>query len=221
MKVLLAEDERDLREVVAAYLDFQGYEVDAVENGQEAVEASERSAYDVVVLDVMMPVMDGLTAMRRIRETGNLTPALFLTAKSEIADRVEGLDAGADDYLTKPFSMDELNARLRAMGRRKREYGVRMLTFGNLRLDTEKGEIKAINTISLAHTEVRLLSCLISGADRMIPAEEILREVWQNEQADVETIMLYISFLRAKLQSVQADVMIEEDASPAFRLKVI
>ena len=112
MKILYAEDENDLREVVAAYLEYQGYTVEAVSNGQEAVEKARSDEYDAMVLDVMMPVMDGITAMRRIREAGNMSPALFLTAKSEVSDLVTGLDSGADDYLTKPFAMEELSARL-------------------------------------------------------------------------------------------------------------
>ena len=219
MKILFAEDETDLREVVTAYLEHQGYHVKAVCNGREAVENAASDAYDTLVLDVMMPEMDGVTAIRRIRETGNTTPAIFLTAKAEVADRVEGLDAGADDYLTKPFSMEELSARLRALGRRKREYKVRVMCFGNLVLDTEASEIRALNTIGLAHREVRLLSCLLANADREMTAEDLLKEVWNNEPADAETVWMYVSFLKAKLQSVQANVTIEGDRNHSFRLK--
>ena len=219
MKILFAEDETDLREVVTAYLEYQGYQVKAVSNGREAVENAASDAYDTLVLDVMMPEMDGVTAIRKIRETGNTTPAIFLTAKAEVADRVEGLDAGADDYLTKPFSMEELSARLRALGRRKREYKVRVMCFGNLVLDTEASEIRALNTIGLAHREVRLLSCLMSNTDREMTAEDLLKEVWNNEPADAETVWMYVSFLKAKLQSVQANVTIEGDRNHSFRLK--
>ena len=219
MKILFAEDETDLREVVTAYLEHQGYHVKAVCNGREAVENAASDAYDTLVLDVMMPEMDGVTAIRRIRETGNTTPAIFLTAKAEVADRVEGLDAGADDYLTKPFSMEELSARLRALGRRKQEYKVRVMCFGNLVLDTEASEIRALNTIGLAHREVRLLSCLLANTDREMTAEDLLKEVWNNEPADAETVWMYVSFLKAKLQSVQANVTIEGDRNHSFRLK--
>ena len=143
MKILLAEDELDLREVVTAYLEYQGYHVTAVTNGAQAVEKAAADAYDAIVMDIMMPVMDGIAAMRAIRAAGNTVPAIFLTAKSQVADRVEGLDAGADDYLTKPFAMEELHARLRALYRRKREYKVRTLSFGNLELDTEASELRA------------------------------------------------------------------------------
>lgn len=221
MKILFAEDETDLREVVTAYLEYQGYHVDAVSNGRQAAEKAAADAYDTIVLDVMMPEMDGVTALRRIRETGNTTPAIFLTAKAEVADRVEGLDAGADDYLTKPFAMEELSARIRALGRRTREYRIRIQSFGNLELDLEASELRARNAIGLAHKEVRLLSCLLSNTDRSVSSEELLKEVWSNEPADSDTVWMYISFLRAKLRSVQANVAIEGDRNQPFRLKEI
>ncbi len=221
MKILFAEDETDLREVVTAYLEYQGYQVAAVSNGREAVEKARTDAYDTIVMDVMMPEMDGITAMRFIREAGNTTPAIFLTAKAEVSDRVEGLDAGADDYLTKPFSMEELSARIRALGRRKREYKTRILSFGNMELDTETSEIRALNTIGLAHKEVRLLSCLLGNTERDMSAEDLIREVWTNEPADPDTVWMYISFLRAKLQSIQANVTIDGDRNKPFRLREI
>ena len=221
MKILFAEDETDLRDVVSAYLVFQGYFVDAVGNGREALARACSDAYDTIVMDVMMPEMDGITAMRRIRDTGNTTPALFLTAKGEVSDRVTGLDAGADDYLTKPFAMDELSARLRALGRRKREYNVRTLTFGNLELDTEASEIRAQNTISLSHKEVRLLSCLMANTGRDMTAEELLEDVWSDEPASVDIVWMYVSYLQAKLQSIQANVVIMGDREHPFRLKEI
>ena len=221
MKILFAEDETDLREVVTAYLEFQGYTVMAVCNGQEAMEKAESDAYDAIVLDVMMPVMDGITAMRRIREAGNLSPAIFLTAKSQVSDRVEGLDADADDYLTTPFAMEELSARLRALERRKRDYKVRCLYFGNIELDTEASELRAHNTIGLAYKEVRLLGCLITNSERVIPADELLQEVWAGEDADANTVWMYISFLRAKLQSVQANVTISGDRGHSYQLREI
>ena len=219
MKILFAEDETDLREVVSAYLEYQGYTVIAVCNGQEAVKKAKTDAFDAVVLDIMMPVMDGITAMRRIREAGNLSPAIFLTAKSQVSDRVEGLDAGADDYLTKPFAMEELSARLRALERRKRDYKARSLSFGNIELDTEASELRARNTISLAYKEVRLLECLITNSEREIPAAELLREIWAGEDADVDTVWIYVSFLQAKLYSVQANVVISGDRGHSYQLR--
>ena len=219
MKILRAEDERDLREVVVAYLEYQGYHVTAVENGARAVESAAADAYDAIVMDIMMPVMDGIAAMKRIRASGNTVPAIFLTAKAEVSDRIEGLDAGADDYLTKPFAMEELSARLRALNRRRRDYRVRTLTFGNLELDTEASELRAHNTIGLALKEVRLLSCLMSNADRAMTSDELLREVWPGEGASPDAVWMYVSFLNAKLQSVQASATIEGDREHPYRLR--
>ena len=219
MKVLLAEDENDLREVIAAYLEHRGFYVTAVSNGREALDKAGTDAYDAIIMDVMMPVMDGLSAMRHIRETGNTVPALFLTAKAQVADRVEGLDAGADDYLTKPFALEELAARLRALNRRAREYQVRKMTFGGLELDMEAAELKGRNTIGLAHKEVKLLSCLIANTDRDMTTDELISLVWTGEKADAGTVWMYVSFLRDKLRAVQAGVTIEGDRDHAWRLK--
>ena len=219
MKVLFAEDELDLQEVVTAYLELQGYHVTAVGNGAEAVEKALTDAWDVIVLDVMMPVMDGVTAMRRIRENGSAVPAIFLTAKAEVSDRVEGLDAGADDYLTKPFALEELSARLRALHRRRREYKLRTISFGNIELDTEQSELRAHNSISLAFKEVRMLGYFMSRAGESITARELLDEVWPGECANADTVWMYVSFLRGKLQSVQANVTIDGDREQPFRLR--
>ena len=221
MKILLAEDERDLREVVTAYLEYQGDHVVAVSNGAEAVEKAGADAFDAVVLDIMMPVMDGIDAMRKIREAGNTIPAIFLTAKAEVSDRVEGLDAGADDYLIKPFALEELGARLRALNRRKRDYKVRTLSFGNFELDTENSELRAHNTIGLAQKEVRLLSCLIGNADRGMTVEALLEDVWPHESAGAETVWMYVSFLNAKLQSVHASATIDGDREHLYRIREI
>ena len=219
MKILLAEDERDLREVVVAYLEYQGNHVTAVENGALAVEKAAADAYDAIIMDIMMPVMNGIEAMKRIREAGNTVPAIFLTAKAEVSDRVEGLDAGADDYLTKPFALEELGARLRALYRRKRDYKVRVLSFGNLELDTEASELKAHNTIALALKEVRLLSCLLSNADRAMTAEELIGEVWPGEGVGADSVWMYISFLNAKLRSVRADATIDGGKDRPYQIR--
>ena len=221
MKVLYAEDEIDLQEVVTAYLEFQGCHVTAVNNGAQAVEKGKADAYDAIVLDVMMPVMDGVTAIKKIREAGSTVPAIFLTAKSQVDDRVEGLDAGADDYLAKPFAMEELSARLRALSRRRREYRLRVMTFGDMELDTEQSELKARNTISLAFKEVRLLGYLMSRAGEEVTVRELIDEVWPGETVNPEVVWMYISFLRGKLQSVQASVIIDGDREHPFCLREI
>lgn len=216
MKILFAEDEPDLREVVTAYLDYQGYNVRAVENGAEAVRAASEDSYDAIVMDVMMPVMDGFTAMKAIRASGNTLPAIFLTAKSQVTDRVEGLDAGADDYLTKPFAMEELAARLRALCRRRRDYKVRIVRFANMELDTEQSELRAHNSIGLSVKEARLLASLMTNGT--MTADELLDECWHGENAGRDTLGMYIAFLRAKLKSVMADAVIE-DENGGYRLR--
>ena len=125
MKILFAEDETDLRDAVSTYLSMQGHHVVAVDNGHQAAEKTRQDAFDVILLDVMMPIMDGFAAIKEIRKDGNVVPTIFLTAKSRLADKIEGLELGADDYLTKPFAMEELNARLRALHRRQRDYKVK------------------------------------------------------------------------------------------------
>ena len=221
MKVLYAEDEMDLQDVVAEYLRLQGYHVTAVDNGAEALEKAKSDAFDAMVFDVMMPVMDGITAMKKIREMGDTTPAIFLTAKSQVEDRIEGLDAGADDYLTKPFSMEELSARLRALYRRRRTYTAHKVSFGNMELDAERAELKAVNTISLALKEIRLLEFLIAHAGEEISAGTLLEEIWPGEEADLNVLAMYISFLRGKLLSVQANVMIDGDKDTPYILREI
>ncbi len=221
MKVLFAEDEADLQDVVTEYLVYQGYNVTAVSNGAEALDKAQSDAYDVMVFDVMMPVMDGITAMKKIRRMGDVTPAIFLTAKSQIEDRIDGLDAGADDYLTKPFSMEELAARLRALCRRKREYRIRKISFGNIELDMEQSELRAVNTISLSMKEMRLLGSLIGHAGEEMTVGQLLDDVWPGENAGVDTVMLYISFLRGKLRSIRANVAIEGDKGTAFVIREI
>lgn len=221
MRILFAEDEVGLREVVTAYMEFQGYHVTAVDNGYKAVEEATKEAFDIIVMDVMMPKMDGITAMKKIRELGNNAPAIFLTAKSQVSDRVEGLDAGADDYLTKPFALEELNARLRALNRRRREYKIHTVVFSNLELDTEQFELRAHNTISLTYKEVQLFSYLISKAGESITTKELMEEIWPGEQVQPELVWLYVSFLRGKLQAVRANVTIDGDQKLPFRLREI
>lgn len=221
MKILLAEDELDLQEVIAAYLDYCGHHVVAVSDGAQAVRKASEDAFDAIVMDVMMPVMDGIAAMRSIRETGNTVPAIFLTAKAEVSDRVEGLDAGADDYLTKPFAMEELDARLRALNRRRRDYQVRSLSFGNFVLDMEAEELRAHNTIGLSQREIRLLGRLLSNADRAMTVEELLEAVWPHEPVGAETVWMYVSFLNAKLQSVRANATIDGDQEHPYRIREI
>ena len=194
MKILLAEDTRDLNRVITVALQHEGYEVDPAYDGEEASERAFQNGYDLIVLDIMMPKKSGIEVLREIRSANNVTPVLLLTAKAEVDDRVSGLDAGADDYLTKPFAMKELLARVRAMTRRKAEYGAGELKFGDLTLDADKFELTSENSIRLSVKEYELLQTLILHPDRDLDTGYLLERVWNNApDATSDTVWLYIS----------------------------
>ncbi len=219
MKILLAEDTQDLNRVLTAALQYEGYEVDSVFDGGEAVDKIMQNGYDAMVLDIMMPVKDGLEVLREVRALNNVTPVLMLTAKAEVDDRVAGLDAGADDYLTKPFAMKELLARVRSMTRRKNAYSTAQLSFGDITLAGDKFELRSENSIRLSVKEYELLQLLILNAGKETSTTYILDHVWADtEGADAETVWLYISYLKGKLQSVASDVTIAGEAGSSFQL---
>ena len=209
MRVLVAEDEQDLADVLVAMLEHSGYVVDAAVNGKEAVELAQKNTYDAMVLDIMMPVMDGITALQTIRDMGIVTPALFLTAKAEVDDRITGLDAGADDYLTKPFALGELLARLRALTRRNSVYRPRTLELGDLTLDTENAQMSCVNSISLELHEVKLMEYLIQNNGRMVAEEDIYLRVWGEQPEEEQSVVwMYISYLRGKLRAIGTSVQL-------------
>ena len=219
MKILLAEDTADLNRVLTVALTHAGYEVDAVFDGQEALEHIRENGYDLMVLDIMMPRVDGIQVLKEIRRQNNIAPVLMLTAKAEIDDRVEGLDAGADDYLTKPFAMKELLARVRAMTRRRTEYGTGELRFADLLLKTENFELSCENAVRLSVKEFELLQTLILQQEREVSTGYLLEHVWQNaENAQEDTVWLYISYLRGKLESVASKVTITGHKGGSFRI---
>ena len=219
MKILLAEDESDLSEVLKAMLEHADYVVDAVENGAQAVERARTDAYDLIITDWMMPVMDGLDAVKEIRRLGILTPVLFLTAKAEVDDRISGLDAGADDYLSKPFAMGELLARVRAMTRRRNDYTPRVLKLNDVSLDVEKAELSCKNSISLATREIRLMELFMNNPDIFFSTEDLLERFWHEEDADSDAVWMYISFLRNKLKAIGATLVIAGEEGGSYSLK--
>ena len=209
MRILLAEDEEDLADVIQAMLQANDFTVDLAENGAEALRLAKENAYDGIVTDIMMPVMDGVTAVKEMRKTGDMTPVLMLTAKTEVEDRITGLDAGADDYLTKPFSMGELLARVRALTRRGREYAPRVIKVYNVTLNLEKEELSCMNSISLAAKEIKLMEFFMNNPEKEFTTEELLNKFWRNDDStDPEAVWMYISFLRNKLKSVGAKATI-------------
>lgn len=219
MKILLAEDEPQLFHVMQTALGTADYNVDAVFNGQEAVDAVKKSAYDVIILDIMMPVMDGIEALREIRSMGNKTYVMMLTAKAEVDDKVTGLDAGADDYLTKPFSLKELLARLRSRERRADDYSTDQLTYGDLTLNNPEQELVSQNSIRLANKETELLNYLMLNKEKEISSAELLTHIWNGDpDADDQVVWLYISYLRQKLAFIQSKVRIEGSKGGSFKL---
>lgn len=172
-----------------------------------------------MVFDIMMPKMDGIELLKRIRQSGNYTPVIMLTAKSEIDDRITGLDAGADDYLTKPFAMGELLARLRSMTRRSTSYTPTKLHVGSVTLDTEEQEMRSENSIRLAGKEARLMEYLMQNAGKSLSTEELFRHIWgKDENAETKIVWMYISFLRNKLRAINADLVIEGEQNGSFAL---
>ena len=220
MKVLLAEDTKDLNKVLCAVLEHGGFTVDPVFDGVEVLEHIERDSYDCIVLDIMMPRKDGIEALKEIREKNILTPVLMLTAKSEIDDRVAGLDAGADDYLTKPFAMKELMARVRALTRRKTEYSGKDLSYNDIRLRAGTFELTSENSVRLSVKEFELMQLLMLNQNHYVTTDYILNQVWSREtDAQSDTVWLYISYLNRKLKAIASDSKIEGDSVNGYHLK--
>ena len=179
MRVLLADDEAEIARALKTMLERSQYTVDVAQDGREALDFLENASYDAVVLDVMMPQMDGLTVLRRMRAAGNSTPTLLLTAKSGIDDRVAGLDAGADDYLSKPFSSQEFLARVRALLRRRPAYVAEALRFGDLTLDTGSCVLTCGNqSVRLSGKELQMMELLLRNTGVILSAQTFLERIW-------------------------------------------
>ena len=220
-RLLLAEDTRDLNRALTTVLEHEGYEVKPAFDGEEALALIEREQFDVLVLDIMMPKKDGLQVLSKIRSEGNVTPVLLLTAKAEVDDRVTGLDAGADDYLTKPFAMKELLARVRSMTRRREDYEGQPLSFGDIVLNGQTFELSAANAVRLSVKEFELLQTLMMNADRELTVDYLLGRVWHKERDTQEdTVRLYVSYLQSKLKWVGSHVTIRTSEG-GYRLAAI
>ena len=207
MRILLAEDEAQLNRVILAALEHDGYQVDSVFNGQEALNLANQNTYNVIILDIMMPIMTGLEALKEIRATGNTTHVIMLTAMAEVDDRVNGLDAGADDYLTKP-----------SMARRADNYSPVQLQIGNTELRLDEQELRASNSIRLAGKELKLLQYFMQNSDKELSRRQILERVWSDEETDQELAFIYVSYLRQKLKSVHSNLEILGDEAGPFQL---
>lgn len=221
MKILLAEDEVQLSNVFKAAISHQGYDVDTVYNGQEALDALEKQAYDVIILDIMMPQKTGLEALRELRSQGNETHVILLTAMSEIDDRVTGLDAGADDYLTKPISLKELLARLRSLERRfEVSFTQDFLEIAELKLKVSEQELSAKNSIRLASKETKLMSYLMLNQGKTLSTESLYQHVWPEQEEGTQLVYIYISYLRQKLHAIGARLRIEGGQEDGYTLVI-
>ena len=220
MKLLLAEDTFDLNRAITALLRHEMYEVDSAYDGEEALDYILKSDYDGIILDIMMPKKDGLEVLKEMRSRHILTPVLLLTAKTEIDDRVAGLDAGADDYLPKPFAMKELLARIRSMTRRTREYVANELSFEDISLNPMNYVLSSHNTVSLTAKEYELMEVLLANRESELETDYLLNHIWKSEEnAHADTVWLYINYLKGKLKSVGSRVTISGTRGGSFRLR--
>ncbi len=223
MRLLLAEDEKELSDALVVILTHANYSVDAVYDGQEALDYLDGIEYDAVILDIMMPKVDGLTVLRRIRSKGNCVPVLLLTAKSEIDDRVAGLDCGADDYFTKPFASKELLARIRAITRRQPALQDTDLHCGNVILNrTDFLMIGPNGQERLANKEFQLMEMLMINAGQCISTERFLEKIWgYDSDAEINVVWVNLSALRKKLVSVGADIRIRVSRGLGYSLEEV
>lgn len=221
MKLLYAEDERPLSEAVADILIYHKYIVDAVYNGQDAFDYALSGDYDGIILDIMMPKMDGIEVLSALRKNGCRTPILLLTAKTQVDDRIRGLDAGADDYLPKPFDMGELLARVRAMLRRREDFHPDLLSFGDLTLNIQSGTLSCGNTdFVLPKQEYRLMEQLMINHKIFLSTEELLTRAWgYDAETDINSVWLYISYLRKRLKAMGSTVEIASRRNIGYRLE--
>lgn len=221
MKLLFAEDEIAMSEAVTDILTYHHYIVDAVYNGLEALEYARAEKYDGIILDIMMPGMNGLDVLKILRKEGIQTPVLLLTAKAEVEDRIEGLDAGADDYLPKPFAMGELLARVRALLRRRESFTPNVLTCGNISLDMQSYELSGNGTsIVLSKIEYQMMELFMLNRGIYLSTEDILVKVWgYDTNTELGIVWVYISNLRKKLVSISANVEIKAKRNIGYTLE--
>lgn len=221
MRLLLAEDEKALAKALKAILERSNYSVDAVYDGEAALEYMAAGNYDGIILDIMMPKKDGLTVLKEIRKKGSKIPVLLLTAKGEVDDKVEGLDAGANDYLTKPFHAKELLARLRAMTRVQMESEDSRLKAGNVTLDRATFELTTPKgSIRLANKEYQMMEFLMSNPGHLISSERFFEKIWgYDSEAELNVVWVYLSNLRKKLSSLDADIQIRATRNAGYSLE--
>lgn len=222
MRILIVEDEKALSRVLVKIFEKNYYSVDAVYNGKEALDYIASDNYDIVLMDVMMPVMDGITALKKIREDGNQIPVLLLTAKSDVEDKVMGLDSGANYYITKPFDTQELLAAVRAITRKEAQFDNK-LHFGNVTLDTSTYELTSdTGNVKLTNKEFQMMEMFMSNPKMLISADTLMERIWGfDSDTEINVVWAYISYLRKKLKNINADFTIKSSRNSGYSLELI
>ena len=222
MRILLAEDEKALSKALVKLLEKNNYSVDAVYDGMEALNYLESGDYDAAILDIMMPKMDGIEVLKTIRSAGNQIPVLMLTAKSEIEDRVLGLDSGANDYLPKPFDTRELLARIRCMTRSKDAPDTK-LRMGNITLDRANYELSsATGSFRLTNKEFQIMEMLLLNPHKIFSSENIMEKIWGfDSEAEINVVWVYISYLRKKLSALGANIQIKATRNVGYSVEEV
>ena len=223
MRLLLAEDERDLADALEAMLKHNNYSVDTVDNGQDALDYLMLDDYDGAILDVMMPKMDGVTVVKKLWENKKNTPVLLLTAKSEVEDKVYGLDSGADDYLTKPFVIKELLARVRSMTRRQATFTSNVLELGNVSLSKYTFELSTDkDKVRLSNKEYQMMEMLMRNPGNVIQTEQFLERIWgYDSDSEINVVWVNISYLRKKLKALDANIQIKATRNVGYTLEIV
>lgn len=223
MRLLFAEDDESLSRAVQAILEKNNYSVDTVADGGEALMWLDSGSYDAAILDIMMPTMDGISVLKEIRRRGKRLPVLLLTAKSEVEDIVTGLDSGANDYLTKPFSTRELLARIRAMTRSQTIHSDSQLRVGNVTLDSRTFELSAPGgSFRLANKEYQMMELLMRNPRNLISTGHFMETIWGcDSEAEINVVWVYISYLRKKLEALHADIQIRATRNAGYSLEEI
>lgn len=222
MRILIVEDEKELADGLEAILSRENYSVDVVNDGVSGLDYILSKMYDLVILDIMLPEMNGIDVLRSARKEGIDTPIILLTARSQPRDKIEGLDSGADDYITKPFDSEELLARIRARTRSSGSSSSDELSFGDIVLSKHRQELKCgTRSVKLGHKEFQLLECLIINSSRIMPKDTLITKVWGPLDAtEYNNLEVYISFLRKKLRFIKTSVQIITTKNVGYSLEV-
>lgn len=223
MRLLLADDEQELTDALAVILNYHKYSVDVVHDGQDALDYALTGEYDGLILDVMMPRMNGFDVLRQLRKKGITTPVIMLTAKSQLQDKIDGLDAGADDYLPKPFETEELLARIRAMTRRGGDvFTPDVLTLGDLTLDRKNYVLSCGDrSVTLANKEFQMMEMMMTNPKSILSTEHFMERIWgYDSESEINVVWSYISYLRKKLQSIGSNVELKALRGRGYYLEV-